>query len=113
MPPVRVVRVDGFEIEIRDARAIEPGGLDEIVPLKEMERRYTRFVLARCGGNKSRAARALGIDRRSVYRLLETENPSALCSDSHCVAGCPAHDDEDGLCSRTGEDEPEQARRVG
>jgi transcriptional regulator of acetoin/glycerol metabolism len=33
-------------------------------------RRYTLHMLAECEGNKSQAAKVLGIDRRSVYRRL-------------------------------------------
>jgi DNA-binding NtrC family response regulator len=36
--------------------------------LKEIEQDYIRWVLERCGNNKTRAARALGIDRASLYR---------------------------------------------
>jgi two-component system response regulator AtoC len=36
-----------------------------------MERRYVRQVLGAVGGNKTHAARVLGIDRRSLYRRLE------------------------------------------
>jgi len=36
-----------------------------------MERRYVRQVLNAVGGNKTHAARILGIDRRSLYRRLE------------------------------------------
>jgi DNA-binding NtrC family response regulator len=43
-----------------------------MISLDEMERRYVRQVLASVGGNKTRAARVLGIDRRSLYRRLET-----------------------------------------
>ena len=43
----------------------------ELVTLSEMERRYVRRVLDACGGNKTQAARVLGIDRRSLYRRLE------------------------------------------
>ena len=43
----------------------------EMITLDEMERRYVRSVLAAVGGNKTRAARLLGIDRRSLYRRLE------------------------------------------
>lgn len=32
---------------------------------------HVRFVLAQCKGNKAQTARALGINRRSLYRLLE------------------------------------------
>jgi DNA-binding NtrC family response regulator len=44
----------------------------ELVSLEEAERRYIQRVLAACTGNKSRAARVLGIDRRSLYRRLES-----------------------------------------
>jgi len=44
----------------------------ELITLDEMERRYVRHVLDRVNGNKTHAARALGIDRRSLYRRLET-----------------------------------------
>ncbi|MBL9013647.1 MAG: sigma-54-dependent Fis family transcriptional regulator [Myxococcales bacterium] len=42
-----------------------------MITLDEMERRYVRQVLASVGGNKTHAARVLGIDRRSLYRRLE------------------------------------------
>jgi two-component system response regulator HydG len=43
----------------------------ELITLEEMERRYVRQVLGAVGGNKTHAARILGIDRRSLYRRLE------------------------------------------
>ena len=43
----------------------------ELITLDEMERRYVRQVLDAVGGNKTHAARILGIDRRSLYRRLE------------------------------------------
>ena len=39
--------------------------------LDEMEKRYLRHVLAAVKGNRSRAAEALGIDRRTLYRMAE------------------------------------------
>ncbi|HSD65613.1 MAG TPA: sigma-54 dependent transcriptional regulator [Vicinamibacteria bacterium] len=39
--------------------------------LEEMEKRYLRHVLAAVKGNRSRAAEALGIDRRTLYRMAE------------------------------------------
>jgi two-component system response regulator HydG len=45
---------------------------DELLTLDEMERRYVRQVLESVRGNKTHAARVLGIDRRSLYRRLET-----------------------------------------
>ncbi len=43
----------------------------DLLTLDEMGHRYVRQVLAAVGGNKTRAAHILGIDRRSVYRRLE------------------------------------------
>jgi two-component system, NtrC family, response regulator AtoC len=38
--------------------------------LAELERRYALLVLAEAGGNKTRAAEVLGIDRKTLYRLV-------------------------------------------
>jgi DNA-binding NtrC family response regulator len=38
--------------------------------LDEMKKRYVLFVLQRCRGNMSRAAKILDVDRRSLYRML-------------------------------------------
>jgi len=43
----------------------------ELITIEELSRQYIRQVLAALGGNKTRAARTLGIDRRSLYRRLE------------------------------------------
>jgi two-component system response regulator HydG len=48
-----------------------------MITLDEMEKRYVRRVLTACGGNKTQAARVLGIDRRSLYRRLEEPTPAA------------------------------------
>ncbi|HEX2488982.1 MAG TPA: helix-turn-helix domain-containing protein, partial [Blastocatellia bacterium] len=40
--------------------------------LAELERRYVQLILAETDGNKSRAAEILGIDRRTIYRYLES-----------------------------------------
>ncbi|TET46709.1 sigma-54-dependent Fis family transcriptional regulator [candidate division TA06 bacterium] len=41
---------------------------DALVPLEEIERRYIARVLKETGGNRTRAARILGIDRKTLYR---------------------------------------------
>ncbi len=51
-----------------------------LLTMDEMEWRYIRQVLQAVGGNKTRAARALGIDRRSLYRRLEEQYPLAARS---------------------------------
>src|SRR5512145_1396782 len=38
--------------------------------LDELGRRYAALVLGECGGNKTRAAELLGIDRKTLYRIL-------------------------------------------
>ena len=47
----------------------------ELIPLAELERRYTQHVLERVGGNKLHAAQVLGISRATLYRILR-EGPS-------------------------------------
>ena len=46
---------------------------DALITLAEVERRYVRQVLAAVGGNKTMAAKVLGIDRRSLYRRLDDD----------------------------------------
>jgi len=44
---------------------------DDLVSLDELERRYLLYVLKAAGGNRTRAAEILGIDRRTLYRMAE------------------------------------------
>ncbi|BDG06638.1 sigma-54-dependent transcriptional regulator [Anaeromyxobacter oryzae] len=57
---------------IRPAGAppVPPPGTGERPTLAEVERRYAAQVLAEQGGNKTRAAEVLGIDRKTLYRIL-------------------------------------------
>jgi|KBSSwiStaDraftv2_1062776.scaffolds.fasta_scaffold00698_16 transcriptional regulator with GAF, ATPase, and Fis domain len=48
--------------------AMAPAEGDEIPDLRQLEERHIRRVLRLAGGNKSRAARLLGISRRTLYR---------------------------------------------
>jgi DNA-binding NtrC family response regulator len=41
------------------------------IPLRDLEREYILEVLRQVGGNKSRAAEILGLDRKTLYRKLE------------------------------------------
>ena len=44
---------------------------DELPTLEELERRYIAKVLRAMAGNKSQAAKTLGLDRRTLYRRLD------------------------------------------
>jgi two-component system response regulator HydG len=63
---IRAYRVDKFTVEAND--------LSEVVTLDKLERTYIERVLALLGGNKSRAAQVLGIDRRTLYRRTDRWN---------------------------------------
>jgi DNA-binding NtrC family response regulator len=47
------------------------GPFADLPSLDELERRYLEHVLAAVGGNRTRAAEVLGIDRRTLYRMAE------------------------------------------
>ncbi|MBL9125665.1 MAG: helix-turn-helix domain-containing protein, partial [Planctomycetaceae bacterium] len=44
--------------------------------LKIIERQIISEVIKRCQGNKAAAARALGLHRKTLYRLLEASHPT-------------------------------------
>jgi DNA-binding NtrC family response regulator len=70
------ISVDDLPEKIRDYQSsrivIASDNPDELFSLEEMERRYIRKVLAAVGGNKTQAARILGLDRRTLYRRIES-----------------------------------------
>jgi len=68
---------DSEFIDLRDLPDYLQGGTCEVVannpelmPLADLERRYTQHVLERVGGNKLHAAQVLGISRATLYRIL-------------------------------------------
>ncbi len=67
--------VDDLPEKIRDYRFshVVVAGNDpaELVPLDEVERRYILRVLEAVAGNKTAAARVLGLERKTLYRKLE------------------------------------------
>lgn len=46
----------------------------ELVSLDEVEKRYILHVFETTGSNKTLTARILGVDRKTVYRKLQTYN---------------------------------------
>ncbi|MFT3696430.1 MAG: sigma-54 dependent transcriptional regulator [Kofleriaceae bacterium] len=69
------LEIDGLPPKVRDfvPERIEMDMTkpDSLVSLDEMKVRYAQQALDMASGNKTTAARMLGIDRRSLYRLLE------------------------------------------
>jgi len=68
---------EGEFVDLRDLPEYMRDGLagaaprdPELMPLAELERRYTQYVLERAGGNKLHAAQILGISRATLYRIL-------------------------------------------
>ena len=59
-----------------------PGHDGELISLEELEKRYLIRVLQESGHNKVRAAKILGIDRRTLYRMAERFDID-LGDDSH------------------------------
>jgi DNA-binding NtrC family response regulator len=74
----RTIRVADLPVEITGQRSPGPAAAAASAPpvswgdnLEQLQRAKVLEVLRREQGNKTRAARALGITRRSLYRLLE------------------------------------------
>jgi DNA-binding NtrC family response regulator len=81
LTPFEQLAVDDLPEKVRSYRAPAqaPAGADgaegagaggEPLPLEEVERRHILHVLALKGGSRTLAARALGLDRKTLYRKL-------------------------------------------
>jgi DNA-binding NtrC family response regulator len=72
-----VVLSDGTLVRAEDLD-FAPEELPPLTPLQEakdeFERRYVLEALSRHGGNRARTARALGVDPRTIFRILETSD---------------------------------------
>lgn len=64
-----------FPEPIGDASKKAAGLAEDMPSLAELSRRYAAHVLQHVGGNKSEAARLLGVDRKTLYKLLEAAEP--------------------------------------
>ena len=81
----QMILLDDLPHEVTASKSdVDQPGLDSTDDLSAMERSHVIEILNRERGNKARAARALGVSRRSLYRLLEkyglrsAEQPSSL-----------------------------------
>jgi DNA-binding NtrC family response regulator len=59
-------------IKTPDNKMVEKA-LEENFTLDQLEREYIRRILIEVGGNKSKAAEILGLDRKTLYRKLQEE----------------------------------------
>jgi DNA-binding NtrC family response regulator len=75
------IAVDDLPARIRAYRAdyfvLSADETTDVVPMEEVERRYIQRVLRLVGGNKSRASKLLGLDRRTLYRKLHDYTSAA------------------------------------
>jgi two-component system response regulator HydG len=83
---IRVVdlpeRVRNYRAEVEVVNGAEPttaqGAAAQDWPsLGEVEGRYVARVLEHTGGNKQAAARLLGVDRKTVERIVRRQNPAS------------------------------------
>jgi DNA-binding NtrC family response regulator len=69
------IRLEDLPAAVRERRDAEQDTLGRALArdmsLDELEREYIQRVLAAEGGNKTRAAQRLGLDRKTLYRKLE------------------------------------------
>jgi DNA-binding NtrC family response regulator len=68
----RTIEAEDLPEKFQKAKPREEESLFEGLPtLDEIERRYLLHVLGRVEGNRTRASEILGVDRRTLYRMLE------------------------------------------
>jgi two-component system response regulator HydG len=60
---IRAYKAGGFAVLAND--------VDEIVTIDELERRYITRVMKLLNGNRARTAKKLGLDRRTLERMLQ------------------------------------------
>src|SRR5208283_1796570 len=76
----RDVEVRVTDLPTTLARALPPGipnALETrnggVLPIREVQRRYAAWALERSGGNKTRAAEALGVDAKTLAKWVSGE----------------------------------------
>jgi two-component system response regulator AtoC len=65
-----VIDVCDLPDPVRNQSAGISGQDEALITLDELQKRHTRRVLERVGGNKSQAAEILGISRATIYQFL-------------------------------------------
>ena len=67
------IQVEDLPDKIRNSRratTMSGSELPELLTLEEVERRHVLRVLEACHGNRTDAAKILGLDRKTLYRKL-------------------------------------------
>jgi transcriptional regulator with PAS, ATPase and Fis domain len=72
---VDIADLPGYLLESAPPRVAEG---EEILTLEEVQRRYVMDTLKRFGGNKIRAAEALGIGKSTIYNILQRVDSEKL-----------------------------------
>jgi DNA-binding NtrC family response regulator len=67
----RFDHVTEHDLPATDPGQEEPMSVDEFLPLEVVERDHVMSVLSDTGGNKSRAAKILGLDRKTLSRKVK------------------------------------------
>ncbi len=86
---------------------------DRFLPLAELERLHVIEALDRCGGNRERAARLLGISRRTLTRMVQRWGLPKRQDWRDSAAGPAAPEPERILEQVTGQHEDDQEHRRG
>jgi sigma-54 dependent transcriptional regulator, acetoin dehydrogenase operon transcriptional activator AcoR len=74
---LRAEHLNGFFLEAHDRRVSLPDSADHELRLSKLEMKTIQDVLIRFMGNKTDAAKALGISRTTLYRKLKTNRQSS------------------------------------
>ncbi len=76
-----IIHLEDLPTTVRGADVVPSvTGNDGMPSLREVQRRHIMWVLERVGGNRSRAAMALGMSERTFYRILERHRDKPLAS---------------------------------
>jgi two-component system response regulator AtoC len=73
-----IIRLEDLPSEIVAAPSVT-SVMDDIIPdgelptLEQIEQSYLLRVLSAVGGNKSRAAQVMGVDRKTLYRMIDRQ----------------------------------------
>jgi two-component system response regulator HydG len=70
---------------------LEEADLEHLPTLEQIERRHIELVLKLEHGNKTQAAKLLGIDRRTLYRKLEHFSQGSSLGESNGQSDLPGH----------------------